>query len=133
MFIFRRSSSCGDLKGKSLPSLNDDYWDKHRALITSVDKLSRPQVGQFGSYPTLSHPTQTVPYPYPTLPYPTLPYPPLPYPTLPYHTLPYPLPHPYPTLPRKLSQGQQNLINSLHPPNIVSMQVWSKSVHWFRR
>ena len=93
--------SCGDFKGKYLPSLND-YWGKHHALITSMDKLSRAQVGQFGPYPT--PPYYTLPYPpyhYPTLPYPTLPYPTLPYP---YHTLPLlyttpTLPLPYPTLP----------------------------------
>ena len=87
MFIFRRSSSCADFKGKYLPSLND-YWGKHCALITSVDKPSRVQVGQLGPYPTL---------PYPTLPY-TTPNPTLPLPIpLPYHTLPYPTPTVAPT------------------------------------
>ena len=99
MFIFRHSSSCADFNGKSLPSLND-YWGKHHALITSVDKPSRvPR----GTTQTLPYPTHTPTLPYPTLPYPTLPYPTLPYPTLPYPTLPYPtLPYPtlpYPTLP----------------------------------
>ena len=106
----KNSSSCGDFKGKSLPLLND-YWGKHCALITSMDKLSRAQVGQFRPYPTLPYPYPTLPYP--TLPYPTLPYPtpilPFPYPTpfpTPYLTLPYPLLYPtpyhtllYPTLP----------------------------------
>ena len=106
--LFKNSSSCGDFNGKSLPLLKDD-WGKHWALITSMDKLSRSQVGQFRPYPTLV-PTPTLPYrtllpyPYPTLPYhiPTLPYP-TPYPTLPYPLL-YPTPYhtllyPYPSLP----------------------------------
>ena len=29
--------------------------------------------------------------------------------------------------------GHQNLINSFPLPNNVSMQVWSKSIQWFRR
>ena len=49
-----------------------DYWGKHHALITSVDKPSRAQVGQFG--PTLPLP-KPQPYPTPNLPYNTLPYP----------------------------------------------------------
>ena len=106
----KNSSFCGDFKGKSLPSLND-YWGKHCALITGMDKLS--QAKWDNSDPTLPHPT-LLPYPilpYPTLPYPTLPYPiiPFPYPTpypTPYLTLPYPTPYytlpptiPYSTLP----------------------------------
>ena len=35
----KNSSSCGDFKGKSLPSFND-YWGKNCALITTIDKLS---------------------------------------------------------------------------------------------
>ena len=35
--------------------------------------------------------------------------------------------------PWKWGQGHQNLINSFTPPNHVSMQVWSKSIHWFKR
>ena len=34
--------------------------------------------------------------------------------------------------PWKLSKGHQNLITSFLPPNNVSVQVWSKSMHWFR-
>ena len=83
----------------NLPSLND-YWGKHRALITRVDKPSRVQMRQLGPYPTL---------PYPTLPYPTLPYPSLPYPTLPYPTPPHPTPpHPTPPTPTPL--------HPTHPP-----------------
>ena len=35
--------------------------------------------------------------------------------------------------PWTLCHGDQNLTNSSPSPNIVSMQVWSKSIHWFRR
>ena len=104
MFIFRGSSSCGDFKGKSLPSLND-YWGKHHALITSVDKPSRAIVVPYPTPPTPPHPQL-----YPTLApasAPTLPYP-SPAPTLSYPTLPYPTPTPYPypnTLPKR-SQPQ---------------------------
>ena len=35
--------------------------------------------------------------------------------------------------PLKLSQGHQNLINSEPPPNNALVQVWSKSIHLFRR
>ena len=83
--------------------LMSDYWGKHRALTTSVDKPSRAQVGQFG--PTRPCPNPTLPLTYHTIPYHTLLYPcchttpllcltlPLPYPspTKPYH-------YPYPTL-----------------------------------
>ena len=99
--IFRRSFSLGfhtitSCLGKSLPSLRD----KHCALITSVNKPSRAQLGQFGPYSTLPYTTSTITLLYPTLPhhitpYPTLPLP-LPYFTLtlsyPYHTHPYPVP-----------------------------------------
>ena len=102
MIIFRHSYSCTYFNGKLLPSLND-YWGKHCALITSVDKPSR--VGQLKPYPTPPHPsppqphpthpphpTLSLPYPIP-LPYPhptSTPYPsPTPTPPLPYHTLPY--------------------------------------------
>ena len=90
MFIFKRSSSCADLNGKSLPSLND-YWGKHHALIASVDKPSRVPSGTTRTlpYPTPPHPTLS----YPALPCPTLPCPPYPNP------LPYPTPYPTPTLP----------------------------------
>ena len=30
-------------------------------------------------------------------------------------------------------QGHQNLTTCCHPSNSVSVQVWSKSTHWFRR
>ena len=123
-FVLKKNS-CGDFKGKSLPALKD-YWGKHCALITSMDKLSRAQVGKFRPfpYPTLSYPTtlplilpySVLPYPIPTLPLSySIPYPylTLPYPLLystPYHTLLYPtlpnptlnyqtLPYPTPTLP----------------------------------
>ena len=33
----------------------------------------------------------------------------------------------------KWGQGYQNLIPSFLPPNNGSVQVWSKSIHWFRR
>ena len=106
--LYLKKYSCGDIKGKSLPALKD-YWGKHCALITSMDKLSRDQVVKFRPfpYPTLSYPT-TPPLSYPTLPYPyptpSLPFPyPTPYPT---PTLPYPTPYytlpptiPYSTLP----------------------------------
>ena len=32
----------------------------------------------------------------------------------------------------KLGQGHQNLINSQPPPNNASVQVWSKSINWFK-
>ena len=35
--------------------------------------------------------------------------------------------------PWKWSQGRQNRIISFPPPNNMSVQVWSKSTHWFRR
>ena len=35
--------------------------------------------------------------------------------------------------PWKLGQGHQNLINSEPPPNNALVQVWSKSIHLFRR
>ena len=95
IFLDRHSYSCADFNGKPLPSLID-YWGKHCALITGVEKPSR--IGQLKPYLTLPYPTQ----PYPTPPHPTPPYPTLPYPTLhlPYPTLPYPalpLPYPYPS------------------------------------
>ena len=120
----KKGSSCGDFKGKSLPSLNE-YWGKHCALITSMDKLYYLEPKWDNSDPTLPlpypvlpfYPTNILPYPIPTLPisYPipnlTLPNP-SPYYTLPYLTIPYPslphsklsnptlpLPYPSPTLP----------------------------------
>ena len=33
----------------------------------------------------------------------------------------------------KLGQGHQNIIISKGPTNDVSVTVWSKSGHWFRR
>ena len=90
--LIRRSSSCADFNRKSQPSLND-YWGKHHALITSVDKPSRASSGT-----TLTLPYPTLPYP--TLPYPTLPHPTPPHPTPPHPTPPHPTPpHPTPTLP----------------------------------
>ena len=102
MFIFRRSSSCGDFKGKSLPSL--------RTIETNtvhLNKPSRAQLGQFGPYPTLPYPT--LPHltsPHPTPPHHTTPHHTTPHHTTPHHTLlylyPYPTPtifYPYPILP----------------------------------
>ena len=129
IFLNRHSYSCADFNGK-LPSLND-YWGKHCALITGVDKPSR--VRQLKPYPTLPYPTlpySTPPHPTPPLPYPTLP---LPYPTLPcpYPTLLYPsptipspthltptttLPLPYQTLP-----PPQPYSTILYPINMVSL------------
>ena len=110
MFIFRHSYSCADFNGKPEPqpppSL-DDYWGKHCALITCVDKPSR--VEKLKSYPALPTPLHPTPsYPTPTLPhpyslYPTLPLPhPYPSPTIPSPTLPtLPLSLPYLSLPFK--------------------------------
>ena len=82
--FFRHSSSCGDFKGKSLPSLKD-YWGKHCALPLPYPYPTLP-------YPTLPYPTLPLPLPYPTLPYPTpTPTPTLTSPTIPYPTLPYPI------------------------------------------
>ena len=110
--VFKKnSSSHGDFKGKSLPSLND-YWGKHFVLITSIDKLSRARVGQFRPYPTPTLPYPTIlPYHIPTLP---LPYP---YPT-PYLTLPYPTPTiPYPSLPH--SKLPNTTIPHLYPTHAI--------------
>ena len=38
-----------------------------------------------------------------------------------------------PVWPWKWGQGHLNLINSSPSPNNVSMRVWSKSIHWFRK
>ena len=35
--------------------------------------------------------------------------------------------------PWKLDQGHQNLISSSSCPNVISMQIWSKSANWFTR
>ena len=131
MFIFRHSYSCADFNGKPLPFIND-YWGKHCALITSVDKPSR--VRQLKPYPTPPHPTHPT-LPYPTLPYPTLPCPALPCPALPcpaqpypypttYPSLPYPQapahPHPYPTTPYPINMASL-------PFNMIFYLIWIRS------
>ena len=35
--------------------------------------------------------------------------------------------------PWKWGQGHQKLISSFHHPNNMTVQVWSKPTHWFRR
>ena len=124
--LFKNSSSCGDFKGKSLPSLNE-YWGKHCALITKMDKLYFLEPKWDNSDPTLPlpypvlpyYPTNILPYPIPALP---IPYP-IPYLTLPnpspYYTLPY-LTIPYPSLPHsKLSNPTIRCVVSLSKKHLL--------------
>ena len=120
-------------------------WGRHHALITSLDKPSEAQAGQFVPYsalpllyPILSYPT----LPFPTLPYPTPPHPPPPpYPTLPsYPPLPLPYPTlPYPTLPYHIlphsTQAHPSLPLSIALPYLASLHfkrkfylVWNHSI-----